>query len=77
MKDVQASDIRPLSILEDTLEYLMKLLDSSDQSFLVLHDFIFDNYITTPKHLVHPKQTLNNIHQFFPLIQSCPTHQNP
>ncbi|KNA13779.1 hypothetical protein SOVF_113720 isoform B [Spinacia oleracea] len=42
VKEVHASDIRPLSVLEDTLDYLMKLLDSSDRSFLVLHDFIFD-----------------------------------
>lgn len=42
MKEVHTSDIRPLSVLEDTLDYLMKLLDSPDHSFLVLHDFIFD-----------------------------------
>ncbi|XP_021729960.1 SAC3 family protein C-like isoform X2 [Chenopodium quinoa] len=41
MKEVQASDIRPLPVLEDTLDYLMKL-DSSEHSFLVLHDFISD-----------------------------------
>ncbi|CAO2833098.1 unnamed protein product [Amaranthus hypochondriacus] len=42
LKEVQPSDLRPLSVLKDTLDYLMKLLDSSDHSFLVLHDFIFD-----------------------------------
>lgn len=42
MKEIQASDLRPLAVLEDTLNYLMKLLDSPDHSFLVLHDFIFD-----------------------------------
>uniref|UniRef100_A0A7C9D7Q1 SAC3/GANP/THP3 conserved domain-containing protein n=1 Tax=Opuntia streptacantha TaxID=393608 RepID=A0A7C9D7Q1_OPUST len=41
-KDVQASDLRPLPVLEDTLNYLMKLLDSSDHPFEVVHDFIFD-----------------------------------
>ncbi|KAJ8442174.1 hypothetical protein Cgig2_005114 [Carnegiea gigantea] len=41
-KDVQASDLRPLPVLEDTLNYLMKLLDSSDHPFEIVHDFIFD-----------------------------------
>ncbi|KAL2942953.1 SAC3 family protein C [Bienertia sinuspersici] len=42
LKEIQASDLRPLSVLEDTLDHLMKLLESSDHSFLLLHDFIFD-----------------------------------
>ncbi|KAK4424799.1 SAC3 family protein C [Sesamum alatum] len=41
-KDVQASDVRPVPVLEDTLNYLLNLLHSSDQSFAVVHDFIFD-----------------------------------
>lgn len=41
-KDLQASDLRPLPVLEHTLNYLMKLLDSSDHPFEVVHDFIFD-----------------------------------
>ncbi|XVF00135.1 hypothetical protein REPUB_Repub03eG0258900 [Reevesia pubescens] len=42
MKYGQASDVRPLSVLEDTLNYLLKLLDSSEHPFEVVHDFIFD-----------------------------------
>lgn len=42
LKYVQASDVRPLSVLEDTLDYLLNLLDSSDLPFEVVHDFIFD-----------------------------------
>ncbi|KAH9618733.1 hypothetical protein KSS87_010607 [Heliosperma pusillum] len=41
-KDVQATDLRPLPVLEDTLNYLISLLDSSEQPFEVVHDFIFD-----------------------------------
>ncbi|KAL9247939.1 hypothetical protein vseg_021313 [Gypsophila vaccaria] len=41
-KDVRATDIRPLPVLEDTLNYLMKLFDSCDQPFEAVHDFIFD-----------------------------------
>uniref|UniRef100_A0A1J3IX93 SAC3 family protein 1 n=1 Tax=Noccaea caerulescens TaxID=107243 RepID=A0A1J3IX93_NOCCA len=40
--DVQASDIRPLPVLEETLRYLLCLLDSSEHPFEVVHDFIFD-----------------------------------
>ncbi|OVA13830.1 SAC3/GANP/Nin1/mts3/eIF-3 p25 [Macleaya cordata] len=36
------SDVRPLQVLEDTLTYLLNLLDSSEHPFEVLHDFIFD-----------------------------------
>ncbi|XVE68464.1 hypothetical protein DITRI_Ditri09bG0070800 [Diplodiscus trichospermus] len=42
LKYVQASDVRPLSVLEDTLNYLLSLLDSSEHPFEVVHDFIFD-----------------------------------
>ncbi|XVF82583.1 hypothetical protein PTKIN_Ptkin16aG0061300 [Pterospermum kingtungense] len=42
LKYVQASDVRPLSVLEDTLNYLLNLLDSSEHPFEVVHDFIFD-----------------------------------
>ncbi|PIN10802.1 hypothetical protein CDL12_16601 [Handroanthus impetiginosus] len=41
-KDVQACDVRPVPVLEDTLNYLLNLLHSSDRPFEVVHDFIFD-----------------------------------
>ncbi|KAI3448751.1 hypothetical protein Pfo_005416 [Paulownia fortunei] len=41
-KDLQASDVRPVPVLEDTLNYLLNLLHSSDRPFEVVHDFIFD-----------------------------------
>ncbi|KAF8093717.1 hypothetical protein N665_0379s0011 [Sinapis alba] len=40
--DVQASDVRPLPVLEETLSYLLSLLDSREHPFEVVHDFIFD-----------------------------------
>jgi hypothetical protein len=40
--DVQASDVRPLPVLEETLRYLLSLLDSKEHPFEVVHDFIFD-----------------------------------
>ncbi|VVB05652.1 unnamed protein product [Arabis nemorensis] len=40
--DVQASDVRPLPVLEETLRYLLSLLDSREHPFEVVHDFIFD-----------------------------------
>lgn len=36
------SDLRPLPVLEDTLDYLLSFLDSSEHPFEVVHDFIFD-----------------------------------
>ncbi|KAM3375452.1 hypothetical protein BC332_15944 [Capsicum chinense] len=42
VKTLQDSDVRPLSVLEDTLNYLCNLLDSTEHSFEVVHDFIFD-----------------------------------
>ncbi|KAK2991722.1 hypothetical protein RJ640_004250 [Escallonia rubra] len=41
-KQVQASDVRPLAVLEDTLKYLFNLLDSTEHPFEVVHEFIFD-----------------------------------
>ncbi|XP_059299224.1 SAC3 family protein C isoform X4 [Lycium ferocissimum] len=41
-KTLQDSDVRPLSVLEDTLNYLCNLLDSTEHPFEVVHDFIFD-----------------------------------
>ncbi|KAJ7949425.1 SAC3 family protein 2 [Quillaja saponaria] len=41
-KHVQASGVRPLPVLEDTLKYLLNLLDTKEQPFEVIHDFIFD-----------------------------------
>ncbi|CAA3001082.1 Hypothetical predicted protein [Olea europaea subsp. europaea] len=39
--NVQASDVRPVSVLEETLNYVLNLL-KSDCRFEVVHDFIFD-----------------------------------
>ncbi|KAF0887875.1 hypothetical protein E2562_004079 [Oryza meyeriana var. granulata] len=39
---VQASDIRPLPVLRQTMDYLLHLLDSSERQFEIVHDFIFD-----------------------------------
>nr|XP_011468782.1 PREDICTED: SAC3 family protein 2 [Fragaria vesca subsp. vesca] len=41
-KQVEPSDVRPLPVLEDTLDYLLKLFDSRDYPFEVVHDFLFD-----------------------------------
>ncbi|KAL5568381.1 hypothetical protein UlMin_024956 [Ulmus minor] len=41
-KQMQASDVRPLPVLEDTLKYLLDLLDTTTHPFEVVHDFIFD-----------------------------------
>ncbi|KAF6158875.1 hypothetical protein GIB67_021906 [Kingdonia uniflora] len=40
--DIQPSDVRPLQVLQDTLFYLFRLLDSSEHPFELVHDFIFD-----------------------------------
>ncbi|XP_057976230.1 SAC3 family protein C isoform X2 [Malania oleifera] len=42
MKSMNPSDVRPLQVLEDTLNYLLNLLDSTEHPFEVVHDFIFD-----------------------------------
>ncbi|KAG4977412.1 hypothetical protein JHK86_036886 [Glycine max] len=41
-KYVQASDMRPITVLEDTLNYLLSLLESKEHLFEVVHDFVFD-----------------------------------
>lgn len=41
-KEVRASDVRPLPVLEETLNYLLSLLDSTEHPFEVIHDFVFD-----------------------------------
>ncbi|CAI9108134.1 OLC1v1007662C1 [Oldenlandia corymbosa var. corymbosa] len=41
-RDMQASDLRPLSVLDETLNYLLGLFDSKEHPFDVVHDFIFD-----------------------------------
>ncbi|KAJ4720482.1 SAC3 family protein 2 [Melia azedarach] len=41
-KHVRASDVRPLPVLDDTLNYVLSLLDSKDHPFEVIHDFVFD-----------------------------------
>ncbi|KAK7317394.1 hypothetical protein RJT34_01571 [Clitoria ternatea] len=41
-KYVQASDMRPVTVLEDTLNYLLSLLESKEHPFEVIHDFVFD-----------------------------------
>ncbi|KAL9266646.1 SAC3 family protein C-like protein [Drosera capensis] len=42
IKDIEASDVRPLPVLDRTLNYLLELFDSSDHPFETVHDFIFD-----------------------------------
>ncbi|KQK21676.1 SAC3 family protein C [Brachypodium distachyon] len=39
---VQSSDIRPLPVLRETMDYLLHLLNSSEYPFEIVHDFIFD-----------------------------------
>ena len=39
---MQASDIRALPVLQNTLKYLLDLMDSPEHPFEVVHDFIFD-----------------------------------
>nr|XP_043637067.1 SAC3 family protein C [Erigeron canadensis] len=41
-KDVRSMDIRPLAVLEDTLNHLLTVFESSEHSFEAVHDFIFD-----------------------------------
>ncbi|CBI40613.3 hypothetical protein VitviT2T_020104 [Vitis vinifera] len=41
-KHMQASDVRPLPVLEETLNYLLNLLDATEHPFDVVHDFVFD-----------------------------------
>ncbi|XP_048134564.1 SAC3 family protein C isoform X2 [Rhodamnia argentea] len=41
-RHVQLSDIRPLSVLGSTLDYLMNLMNSTPEPFETVHDFIFD-----------------------------------
>ncbi|XP_027908853.1 SAC3 family protein C isoform X2 [Vigna unguiculata] len=41
-KYVEASDLRPIAVLEDTLNYLWSLLESKEHSFEEVHDFMFD-----------------------------------
>ncbi|WKA01831.1 hypothetical protein VitviT2T_020088 [Vitis vinifera] len=41
-KHMQASDVRPLPVLEETLNYLLNLLDATEHPFEVVHDFVFD-----------------------------------
>lgn len=41
-KDVKESDFRPLPVLEETLNYLLNLLECREHPFEVVHDFIFD-----------------------------------
>nr|GLL44585.1 SAC3 family protein C isoform X2 [Ipomoea trifida] len=42
IKNVQTSDLRPLPVLEQTLDYLFNLLHSTKRPFEVVHDFLFD-----------------------------------
>lgn len=41
-KSDQALDVRPLPVLEITLKYVLSFLDSKEQPFEVIHDFVFD-----------------------------------
>ncbi|KAL6327151.1 hypothetical protein AAG906_015190 [Vitis piasezkii] len=38
----KALDVRPLPVLEETLNYLLNLLDATEHPFEVVHDFVFD-----------------------------------
>ncbi|XP_062211287.1 SAC3 family protein C [Phragmites australis] len=40
--NVQSSDIRPLPVLRETMDYLLHILDSSELPYEAIHDFIFD-----------------------------------
>ncbi|XP_074568412.1 SAC3 family protein C-like isoform X1 [Curcuma longa] len=40
--ELREVDIRPLPVLRSTLKYLMNLVNTSDQPFEVVHDFVFD-----------------------------------
>lgn len=42
IKNVQGSDVRPLPVLEATLNHLLELFNSSEHPFEVIHDFISD-----------------------------------
>lgn len=39
---MHASDLRPPSVLQNTLKHLLNLVESSDHPFEVVHDFVFD-----------------------------------
>ncbi|KAL7126276.1 hypothetical protein ABFS83_14G175500 [Erythranthe nasuta] len=41
-REMQASDLRPIPVLESTLNYLLDLMHSQDHPFEVVHDFVFD-----------------------------------
>lgn len=40
--DVRNVDLRPVSVLEDTLNYLLTIFESSGHTFEAIHDFVFD-----------------------------------
>ncbi|XP_071687932.1 SAC3 family protein C [Rutidosis leptorrhynchoides] len=40
--ELRDADIRPLSVLQDTLDYLLTIFESKQHSFEAIHDFIFD-----------------------------------
>ncbi|KAL6327205.1 hypothetical protein AAG906_015244 [Vitis piasezkii] len=41
-KHMPASDVQPLPMLEETLNYLLNLLDATEHPCEVVHDFVFD-----------------------------------
>lgn len=41
-REIQVSDVRPLSVLEGTLNHLFSLFHSGEHPFDVVHDFVFD-----------------------------------
>ncbi|EPS68192.1 hypothetical protein M569_06578, partial [Genlisea aurea] len=41
-KGLEASDVRPIPVLERTLSYIISFLHSTDHPFEIIHDFIFD-----------------------------------
>lgn len=42
ISDTQPSDIRPLPVLWNTMKYLLKVVDTSEHGFEVVHEFVFD-----------------------------------
>ncbi|KAK1317962.1 hypothetical protein QJS10_CPA05g00754 [Acorus calamus] len=40
--EMAVADIRPLPVLQDTLRYLFRLLETSGYQFEMVHDFVFD-----------------------------------
>ncbi|XP_068662216.1 SAC3 family protein C [Aristolochia californica] len=69
-QNIQPSDIRPLHVLQDTLKYLMNILHSSEYSYEVVHDFVFDRTRSIRQDL--SMQNINNdqaIHMYEEMVK--------